>query len=99
VRLGTSTLVVPSGDDGDWVDHFTKRVVDNAGSFGIGLGTFLEEHGVMKKHMVPRRQIPDLARLHEWLEEVVSRLQQPQLMKAIADNIAWAKRKAEAGRD
>jgi hypothetical protein len=35
-----SWLVVPSGDDGDWVDHFTKRVVDKSGSFGIGLGTF-----------------------------------------------------------
>jgi hypothetical protein len=94
-----SWLVVPSGDDGDWVEHFTKRVVDKAGGFGIGLATFIEEKGVMKKHMVPRRQLPDLARLHEWLEEVVDRLKQPQLMKDIANNIAWAKRKAEAGRD
>ncbi len=94
-----SWLVVPSGDDGDWVNYFTPRVVDRAGGFGIGLATFSEETGVMKKHMVARRQLPDLAKLHEWLEEVVDRLRRPELKKDIANNIAWAKRKAEAGRD
>jgi len=94
-----SWLVVPSSDDSDWVEHFSKRVVDKAGSFGIGLATFDAASRTLQKHMTPQRMIPDLGRMHEWLEDVIDRLANPKLKTDIANNIAWARRKADAGRD
>ncbi|MEW6245820.1 MAG: hypothetical protein AB1555_03815 [Nitrospirota bacterium] len=95
-----SWLVVPAGDDGDWVEYFGKRVVDKAGDLGIGLGTFDATEHTLKKHMRPQwRQLPSLSRQQEWLEDVIERLGEEKLKEDIAGYIRWARSKAESGRD
>jgi hypothetical protein len=70
-----SWLVVPAGPDGDWAEHFGKRVVEQAGDLGIGLGTFDADEGILKKHLTPQRgQVPSLTRQQEWLESALERL-------------------------
>lgn len=94
-----SWLVVPAGDDGDWTEHFGKRIVDKAGDLGIGLGSFDVREGTLKKHMTPRRQVPSLQRQQEWLESVLDRLREHGRKEEIASHIRWARSKAESGRD
>lgn len=94
-----SWLVVPSADTDDWVEHFGNRVVDKAGDFGIGLATFDEGAGTLKKHMKPRSKVPVLSRMHEWLESVIERLSNSRARTEIGNNVRWARGKAEAGRD
>ncbi len=99
-----SWLVVPAGSDSDsdpdWAEHFGKRVVEQAGDLGVGLGTFDAEKGVLKKHMTPqRRQVPSLTRQQEWLESVMERLGEGKKKAEISANVRWARAKAESGRD
>ncbi|MES1188408.1 MAG: hypothetical protein ABUL60_31620 [Myxococcales bacterium] len=94
-----SWLVVPVGDEGDWAEHFGKRVVDKAGDLGIGLGSFDAREKTLKKHMTPKRQVPSLQRQQEWLESVIDRLRDQGKKEEIAGHIRWARSKAESGRD
>lgn len=92
-------LVVPSGDDNDWSEHFGKRVVEKAGDLGVGLGSFDQQTRVLKKHMTPRRQFPSLSRQQEWLESVIEKLDEQKKKEEIAGHIRWARSKADSGRD
>lgn len=95
-----SWLVVPAGDDGDWVEYFGQRVVDKAGGLGIGLGTFDAKERTLKKHMWPQwKQLPSLSRQQEWLENVIERLGESKKKEEIAGHIRWARDKAVSGRD
>lgn len=94
-----SWLVIPADDESDWDEHFGRRVVDKAGDLGIGLASFDIKEKALKKHMMPRRQVPSLQRQQEWLESVIDRLQEKTKKEEIAGHIRWAKSKAESGRD
>lgn len=99
-----SWLVVPAREDEDedldWVEHFTKRVVDQAGTLGVGLATLNVKTNALKKHTTPPRgQAPTLSRQQEWLDNMFELLREPKKRSEIADNIGWASRKAGAGRD
>ena len=96
-----SWLVIPAGDDGDWTEYFGPRIVDKAGDFGIGPGSFDPAgKGTFHKHMTPQRKhIPSLSRLQSWLSRVIEQLGEEKKKGEIADNIRWARAKAEAGKD
>ena len=96
-----SWLVIPAEDEADWTEYFGPRVVDKAGDFGIGLGSFDSDGtGTFHKHMTPQRKhVPSLARVESWLTRVIGQLGAEKQKSEIANNIRWAKAKAEAGKD
>lgn len=92
-------LVAPAGDE-DWTEYFGTRLVDKAGDFGIGIATFDDAAKAFKKHLTPEAaHSPGLTRLQDWLEASIDRLGEHAKKKELADNIRWAKSKADAGRD
>jgi hypothetical protein len=94
-----SWLIVPSGDD-DWADYFGKGIVTKAGDFGVGLGTFDAENKALQKHILPHSaRIPQLSRQHDWLDQLMDRIDQEKTQTEIAANIRWARDKANSGRD
>jgi len=93
-------LVVPTASfEEDWVEYFGQRVVTTAVEHGVGLGTFDPKARVLRKHTAARQHRPTLARQHEWLETTIYRIGAEELKAEIAGHIAWAARKAAAGRD
>ncbi|MCC6900972.1 MAG: hypothetical protein IT377_18485 [Polyangiaceae bacterium] len=96
-----SWLVIPADPDTGWTEYFGPRVVDKAGDFGIGLGSFDGTgSGTFHKHMTPQRKhVPSLARVESWLNRVIEQLGAEDKKTDIANNIRWARAKAEAGKD
>lgn len=98
-----SWLVVPAGEDGgdgDWADYFGKGIVTKAGDFGVGLGTFDAQEETFQKHMHPHSaRVPLLSRLHDWLDQLIERIDEEKKRTEIAANIRWARDKANSGRD
>lgn len=93
-------LVVPTASfEEDWVEYFGQRVVTTAVDHGVGLGTFDPKARVLRKHTAAGHHRPTLARQHEWLEAMLDRIGADDQKAKIAGHIAWATRKAAAGRD
>lgn len=93
-----SWLVVPENEDTDWVELFTKRVVEKASDQGVGLMTFNPVNGIIRKHMAPRRSAPALSRQQEWLERTLDKLKGKQGKDDVASHIRWARDMATSGR-
>ncbi len=87
-----SWLVVPAAKNTAWDEHFGREVISKAAQFSIGLGSFSARDGILTKHTTARIQTPAAERVHEWLSGLI----EGEQAKRLAENIRWAKAKADA---